>query len=80
MVKNYLDSDAKKDGEWNIGERVIYPFYYNVSNIKSYFTPYVHVADVDSNSLVFIGTLDVYPETDLEISFTADDLSPSVGS
>jgi len=79
LVGNYLDSDAKKDGVWSIGERAIYPFYYNVSNIKSYFTPYVYVADIDSNSLEFIGTLDVYPETDLEISFNADDLSPSVG-
>ena len=79
LVGNYLDSDAKKDGVWSIGERVIYPFYYNISNIKDYFTPYVYVADIDSNSLEFIGTLDVYPETDLEISFNADDISPSVG-
>ncbi|MCJ7571137.1 MAG: VWA domain-containing protein [Candidatus Thermoplasmatota archaeon] len=80
LVRNYLDADAIKDGEWNIGERVIYPFSYNLSNIRSYFTPYIHVTDIDSNSLVFIGTLDVYPETDLEINITADNMSPHIGS
>ncbi|MCJ7572576.1 MAG: VWA domain-containing protein, partial [Candidatus Thermoplasmatota archaeon] len=44
------------------------------------FTPYIHVADIDSNSLVFIGTLDVYPETDFSLNITADNLSPSIGS
>ena len=80
LVKNYLDSDAKKDGVWNIGERVIYPLNFTIQNIRNYFASYIHIADIDSNSLVFLGTLDVYPETDLGITITADNLSPSFGS
>ena len=80
LVKEYLDADSIKDGEWNIGEQVIYPLSFNISNIKSYFASYLHVADIESNSLVFTATLDVYPETDLGITMTADNLSPSIGS
>jgi len=80
LVKKYLDADAIKDGEWNIGERVIYPFSYNISTIRNYFTAHLDIADIESNSLVFIATLDVYPETDLGVTMTADNLSPTIGS
>jgi hypothetical protein len=80
LVKQYLDADALQDGKWNIGERVVYPFSYNLSNIRSYYTVNLDVADKESNSLVFIGTLDVYPETDLKITMTVDNLYPSIGS
>jgi uncharacterized repeat protein (TIGR01451 family) len=80
LVKQYLEPDAIQDGEWNIGERLIYPFFYNISNIRSYFASYLHVADIEGNSLEFIATLDVYPETDLEVNMTADNPSPSIGS
>jgi uncharacterized repeat protein (TIGR01451 family) len=80
LVKQYLDADAKQNGEWNIGERVIYPFSYTIQNIQSRFVSNLHIADIESNSLVFIATLDVYPETDLGITMTADNLSPAIGS
>ena len=79
-VKDYLDADALEDGEWNIGEKLIYPLPFTIQNIQSYFTSYLHVADKESNSLVFIGTLDVYPQTDIGVSITADNLSPPIGS
>jgi len=80
LVKKYLDTESIKDGEWNIGEKVIYPFSFNISNIRSYFASHLHVADIESNSLVFMATLDVYPETDLGITMTVDNPSPSIGS
>jgi uncharacterized repeat protein (TIGR01451 family) len=80
LVKNYLDPEAIKDGEWNIGERVIYPLPYTKENIQNYFASSIDIANIESNSLVFMGTLDVYPETDLGITITADNLSPSYGS
>ena len=80
VVKNYLDADASKDGKWNIGERVIFPFPYNISNIRSYFATNINTIDLESNSLVFYATLDVYPETDLGITITADNLHPLIGS
>jgi uncharacterized repeat protein (TIGR01451 family) len=80
VVKNYLDANAKTDGRWDIGEKVIYPFSYNISNIRSYFATYINTVDTESNSLVFYATLDVYPETDLSLTVTADNLSPHIGS
>jgi uncharacterized repeat protein (TIGR01451 family) len=80
LVKKYLDAESIKDGEWNIGEKAIYPFPFNLSNIRSHFTSYLQIADIESNSLVFTGTLDVYPETDLGVTMTADNLHPAIGS
>ena len=79
-VKDYLDNKSKKDGGWNIGERLIYPFHFTIQNIQSFFATYVNAADIESNSLVFYATLDVYPETDLGVTITADNLHPSIGS
>lgn len=79
VVKNYLDANATNDGTWNIGEKVVYPFPYNLSNIRSYFSTYINTIDIESNSLVFYATLDVYPEADLSVCITADDLTPLIG-
>jgi uncharacterized repeat protein (TIGR01451 family) len=80
LVKDYLDAKAKQDGEWNIGEKVIYPFSYNISTIRNQLRAYLNIADKKTNSLVFIGGFNVYPETDLGISMTVDNMSPSIGS
>ncbi|HVQ01414.1 MAG TPA: type IV pilin [Candidatus Thermoplasmatota archaeon] len=79
VVRNYLDAEAKADGVWNIGESVVYPFPYNISNIRSYYQSYINTVDVGSNSMVFYATLDVYPESDLSITMTADNLHPYIG-
>lgn len=78
-VKKYLNEKAKKDEKWNIGEQLIYPLTFNVSTIRSHFTATIHAADKHSNSLVFIGGFEVYPSTDLGVSMTADNPSPSIG-
>ena len=80
LVGNYLDEDAIKDGEWNIGEKVIFPLPFTIDNIQNYFASYIHVADKESNSLVFIGTLDVYPRTDIGLTITCDNPFPPIGS
>ncbi len=80
LVKDYLDNKSINDGEWNIGERLIYPFPFTLQNIRNYFASYVNTADIESNSLVFYATFDVYPETDLGLTMTVDNLYPSIGS
>ena len=80
LAENYLDNKSKKDGEWNIGECLIYPFPFTLNTIQSYFPTYVNTADIESNSLVFYATFDVYPETDLGVTMTVDNLSPPIGS
>jgi len=79
-VGNYMDPDALSDGEWNIGEKIVYPLPFTIENIRSYMKSYIHVADVESNSLVFMGTLDVYPETDMGLSMTVNNPNPAIGS
>ena len=80
MVDHYLDTKAREDGEWNIGERVIYPLSYNLQNIQNHFISHLHIADVENNELVFIASLDVYPETDLGITMNAAYDSLAIGS
>ena len=74
--KNYLDSEAKKDKQWNVGERLVYPFEYNLSHRQAE----IMAIDEKSNSLMMIGTLDISPESDVGIKVTVDNESQSVGS
>ena len=80
LVRDFLDAESLQDGEWNIGERVIYPLSYTLDNIQCFFAAHLHVTDKQSNSLVFVGTPDVYPTTDIGIDATADNLQPSLGT
>ena len=80
LVKEYLDQESIKDGKWNIGERIIYPISLNISNIRNHFACGLDIVDYESNSLVFWGTLDLYPKTDIGVTITADTLSPIIGS
>ena len=72
---NYLDSEAKKDNQWNVGERVVYPFEYSLS----YSTAELYAIDVKSSSVVIIGTLDIRPECDIGIEISVDNPFPEIG-
>ena len=80
LVKEYLDADALQDGEWNLGEKVIYPLSFTIHNIRDHFAANLIAADKESNSLVFIGPFNIYPKTDLGVTMTADNLFPPIGS
>jgi len=80
VLQDYLDAKSRKDGKWNIGESVVYPLSFNIHNIRSYLKASLLTVDKKSNTLVFMGTLDIYPKTDLKITMTADNLSPAIGS
>ncbi len=58
VLRDYLDSSSKEDGVWNIGERLVLVNYTDLGN-EDIDLPNVlgMVRDVNSNSLVFIGTL-----------------------
>ena len=74
-VGDFLDDESKKDGVWNIGERIVYPFEYNISRTQ------VEIMTVDtvSNSLILMGTLDIRPECDMGLKHTVDEQFPEVG-
>ena len=77
VAQDYLDNKSKKDREWNIGESIHYPFSFTLENIRNYFSTYVNTADIISNALVFYATFDLYPETDLGVNISVDNLSQS---
>ena len=80
VAQDYLDNKSKKDREWNIGESIHYPFSFTLENIRNYFSTYVNTADIISNALVFYATFDLYPETDLGVNISVDNLSPPINS
>jgi len=68
--------DSNGDGLWNIGERLVCNFTYDPAKLEAD----VMAIDVESNSLVLTGTLDIHPESDVGIKVTVDNSSPVVGS
>jgi len=81
MVKanenDYLDSDSKLDGYWNIGER----FKLDLSTIASYqrYNPLdVMVIDVVSNSVIMSGTVQEPEASDLELSMQVNNQYPEI--
>jgi hypothetical protein len=63
VVGDYLDNSAKEDGNWNIGEKVIYPSS-EFSDIEELELDIISVVDTETNSLLLFGLLqsgDVIP-------------------
>jgi hypothetical protein len=79
LVSDFLEEDAKLDNKWNLGERCYIPFEYDIDYLEHYDTVDIASSDVDTNNLVFIGTLDLEPMSDLgiEVSFSPEE--PSIG-
>ena len=76
IVRDFLDDESKSDGVWNIGERIVYPFKYNISCTHVE----IMTVDIESNSLVLMGTLDIHPECDVGVKYTIDNHSLMVGN
>jgi len=74
-VGDFLDDESKINGVWNIGEKIFYPFEYNISRTQVE----IMTVDTDSNSLILIGTLDIHPECDMGLKHTVDEQFPEVG-
>ena len=75
IVRDFLDDESKSDGVWNIGERIVYPFEYNISCTQVE----IMTVDIESNSLVLVGTLDIHPECDVGVKYTIDEQYLSTG-
>ena len=71
-----LLEDSNGDGKWNIGERLRYPFNYDSANEKAE----VQAIDMESNSIVLSGTLNIQPECDLGVEITVDNLTPEINT
>lgn len=74
--ENFLGYEAKKDNQWNVGERLVIPFEYNLNNRQAKIT----VMDEKSNSMVMIGTINITPESDIGIHVAVNNQNPTVGT
>jgi hypothetical protein len=68
--------DLNGDGHWNIGEKLLYPFSYSLSQTKANVT----AVDADGNRLVLIGDLDIRPQCDIGVRLTVNNQYPKVGT
>jgi len=75
IVRDFLDNESKSDGVWNIGERIVYPFEYNISCTQAE----IMTVDIESNSVILVGTLDIHPECDIGVKYTIDEQYLSMG-
>ncbi len=77
-VGNWLD-DKNDDGVWNIGERMLFSFEYNLSRLGEYQEVDILAIDTWSNSVIFMGPIDLKPVSDIGIELTVDNLYPEMG-
>lgn len=73
-----LLEDSNNDGLWNIGERLIEPFEYNLSIINEYTSSdIVAVHEVD-NCIIFMGPVSFNPVSDVSVEITVDNTNPTI--
>ena len=77
-VGNWLD-DKNDDGVWNIGERMLFSFEYNLSRLGDYQEVDITAIDAWSNSVIFMGPIDLKPVSDTGITVWVDNLYPEIG-
>jgi len=77
-VGNWLD-DKNDDGVWNIGERILFSFEYNLSRLGDYREGYITAIDTRSNSVIFMGPIEFKPVSDIGITVWVDNLYPKIG-
>ena len=76
-IGDFLDNESKKDGVWNLGEKVIYPIIYDYDYLEH---PYgqIRVVDKQSNSLLMTGYVGIEPECDLGVEVDVDNQFPGM--
>ena len=77
-VSTWLQDD-NNDGYWNIGERMIFPFEYELNRLGEYRDISMSVVEGSSNSFIFNGGIQLTPESDAGVEVSISDFSPLVG-
>lgn len=78
VVENWLN-DKNDDGAWNIGERMLFSFEYNLSRLGDYQEVDITAVDTQSDSVIFMGPIDLKPMSDIGIELAVDNLYPEIG-
>lgn len=68
--------DENHDGFWNLGEKMVFPFTYDLNNLDKYNTIDVMSVDKDSNSIQFLGSVKLKPVVDLGITSAVSNYNP----
>jgi uncharacterized protein YegL len=74
-----LLKDKNNDDKWNLGERMTFPFEYNLSRLGQYREVDVTAVDEESNSIVLTGPIELHPVSDAGMTITVDNPYPTVG-
>lgn len=78
-LEGNLSAEARADGYWGLGERIIVPF--PLENISDYENIQADVMAVDEqiNNIAFIGNLDLDVVSDVEIRIMTNESNPHIG-
>jgi hypothetical protein len=68
--------DTNHNGLWNLGEKMIFPFTYDLNNLSKYSTIDVMAVDKGSNSIQFFGSVELHPVVDLGITSAVSSSNP----
>ena len=68
-VSNWLN-DKNNNDKWNLGERMTFPFEYNLSRLGQYRDVDVSAVDEESNSIVLTGPIELNPVSDAGMTIT----------
>lgn len=73
-ISNFLQ-DKNDDGRWNVGERLVKNFTYNLDMLDEYTVANVTAVDTESNSIEFLGPVSFHPVSDAGIEMKLYDLN-----
>jgi len=71
--------DENNDNRWSLGERMVFPFVYNVYNLRNYLDIDITAVNREGNEIVLKGPVELHPVSDIGIEMSVDNLYPNVG-
>jgi hypothetical protein len=80
IVRDNLDYADSANGKWDLGERVIIPFEYDIDDLDNYTEAEVTAVEGVTNSLAFIGTIELHPKSDIGIDISVEPDTPVIES
>jgi uncharacterized repeat protein (TIGR01451 family) len=78
LVEDYLE-DENNDNHWSLGERMIFPFEYDVHNLRNYLQIDITAVDKEDNEIILNGPIELHPVSDIGIEVFVNDLYPEIG-
>jgi len=68
--------DQNHNNLWDLGERIIFPFKYDLYNLSKYQIIDIQAIDKESNSIQLLGSVDLHPASDLGVASVVSNLNP----